>query len=70
MGLNFYPRSPRERLDPPNRFISGALGSDPDQAGFEHEMIEDAVLEFEDAILRDVEQRVAKVGFPSLRDPR
>ena len=70
MGLNFYPRPPRERLDPPNRFISGALGADPDQKGFEHELLEDAVLEFEDVRLREVQREVARAGYPWARDPR
>lgn len=67
MGLNFYPRPPRARLDPPNDFITGALGET--DINFAHEFLTDTVLEFEDDILRDVQARVAKVGYPALEDP-
>lgn len=67
MGLNFYPRPPRHRLDPPNGFVAGALGND--DVAFSHILLEDEVLVFEDEILRGVQERVAKVGFPSLEDP-
>lgn len=67
MGLNFYPRPPRHRLDPPNDFIAGALGNE--DPAFAHINLEEAVLEFQDEILIRVQAQVAKVGFPSLEDP-
>ena len=67
MGLNYVPRGRRERLDPPNRFISGVLGSD--DVSFGHEFLEDAVLDFEDGVLREVQERIRRMPLGTIRDP-
>lgn len=66
MGLNFVPRPPREQLDPPNDFVSASLGAVDFK--WKHELMADAVLEFEDAVLDRVLERVRRIGF-AVRDP-
>ena len=66
MGLNYVPRPPREQLDPPNDFVSGALG-DVD-VRWAHDWLTDTVLEFEDEILTRIQRQMSRVGY-GVKDP-
>lgn len=64
MGLNYVPRPPREQLNPPNEFISATLGAE--DVHWSHDMMIDTILEFEDAVLDRILERMKRVGYAAV----
>lgn len=60
MGLNFVRRGPREDLDPPNDFISQAIGAE--ELAWAHND-EELVLDFQDAVLDRAERELRGLDF-------